>query len=632
MPTSCELCCTKAGCRTFDGPVVFNIEHPLYSNTPEGRDRFAEVLAIANEERPDLEIGIYGYLPERSWHEPVNWDVMKQHQELGISSWYTGNSALFTADYAAWQANNALYRTQPVSEPYGGRPLADMVDAVHPSLYTFYRNVDAEPIWHLASLDTQNDTVAAEGQSFEHVQRARVTMATDAQLPTGLSRDEDYYVVNASGSTFQLARTPDGPAIDFGGDFSGRIYVGDAGPWDSPLNDPNVLNWRAYAEHNVAEARKFDKPVYAWVSPSMQGLGIEHLDQDFFRLQLEILKPLVDGIVIYEPPTKTAGYHLNQGWWHGLTDFMQTLDDPSATFTVKVSNSPSANHAPVAVPDALAVREDVPLTWSPARLLANDHDPEQQALKLANFSQPEHGSLVRLADGRLQYRPNPNYFGEDSFSYRTTDGKLTSNSATVTLHIDPVNDRPLAQSDRFSAVEDQPRGIDFGNLLSNDRDVDHDSLYVRLVDGPRHGTLQQTETGQFHYTPDPNYFGSDSFTYRVNDGQFGSNLASVVLNVLPVNDLPTAAGDVFRVQPGATLQVGAAAGLLHNDRDVDGDELRARLLSGPEHGVLELRLNGTFIYRPQAAFTGVDSFRYITLDGQGGRSVGEVVLRVGSSA
>ena len=615
----------------YDGPVVFNLEHSFFENTPAGRDRFAEILAIANQIRPDLDIGIYRYLPERNWYTPVNFDVMQQHQELGITTWYTNNSDLFTADYQIWQANNALYRTQPVSGQFGGQPLADMVDAVHPSLYTFFRNENAEPVWRPATLDAQGDTITVEGQSFAHVNQARVLMAADARLPSALSVAESYYVVNASGSTFQLARTPGGPAIDFGADFSGRIYVGDAGPWPDPLDDPDVVNWRAYAEHNIAEVRKFDKPVYAWISPSLRGQGFEHLDQDFFRLQLEILKPLVDGIVIFEPPTQTAEYHVNQAWWRGLSDFMQTLDDPAATFTVKVSHGPNANQAPVAAPDTLLAREDVALTWSPTRLLTNDLDADQQPLKLAGYSQPEHGSLVRRADGRLQYRPDANYFGDDSFTYRATDGKLVSNSATVTLHVQPVNDQPMAQSDRFSAVEDQPRGIDLGDLLANDRDPDRDDLYVRLVDSPQHGTLRQTESGQFIYTPDPNYAGADRFTYRVNDGAAGSNMASVTINVQPVNDEPRAVSDVFRLRPGGALQVSAAAGLLENDRDVDRDELRTRLLSGPEYGVLELRLDGSFWYRPQAAFTGVDSFQYIALDGQGGGSVAEVILRVGSS-
>ena len=168
----------------FDGPVVFNLEHSFFGNTPEGRDRFAEVLAIANQVRPDLEIGIYRYLPERSWYTPVNFDVMQQHQELGITSWYTNNSDLFTAEYQTWQANNALYRTQPVSEQFGGQPLADIVDAVHPSLYTFHRNSSAEPIWRPATLDAQGDTITAEGQSFAHVNQARVWKATDAHLPS----------------------------------------------------------------------------------------------------------------------------------------------------------------------------------------------------------------------------------------------------------------------------------------------------------------------------------------------------------------------------------------------------------------------------------------------------------------
>ena len=61
------------------------------------------------------------------------------------------------------------------------------------------------------------------------------------------------------------------------------------------------MYWQQYAEENIAEARKFDKPVYAWVSPSFKPRrATQFLNHDFFRWQLEILRPLVDGIVIYE--------------------------------------------------------------------------------------------------------------------------------------------------------------------------------------------------------------------------------------------------------------------------------------------------------------------------------------------
>ena len=98
-----------------DEPVVFDIENSFFENTPEGRDRFAEVFSLAKELRPDLEIGLYRFMPERSWRHAVNWYRAQEHFEMGIESWYTNNAALFEQNHEDWLSRNALYRTAPVT-------------------------------------------------------------------------------------------------------------------------------------------------------------------------------------------------------------------------------------------------------------------------------------------------------------------------------------------------------------------------------------------------------------------------------------------------------------------------------------------------------------------------------------
>ena len=77
-------------------------------------------------------------------------------------------------------------------------------------------------------------------------------------------------------------------------------------------------------------------------------------------------------------------------------------------------------------------------------------------------------------------------------------------------------------------------------MLGNDTDVDGDTLTAVLVSGPAHGTLTLNADGSFTYTPDANYNGSDSFTYKANDGSADSNVATVSLTVSAVNDAPVA--------------------------------------------------------------------------------------------
>src|SRR5205814_9416 len=120
--------------------------------------------------------------------------------------------------------------------------------------------------------------------------------------------------------------------------------------------------------------------------------------------------------------------------------------------------------------------------------------------------------------------------------------------------------------------------------------------------------------GSFTYTPAANYNGPDGFTYKANDGGLDSNVATVSLTVSAVNDAPAAAGDAYAVNEDQTLTV-AAAGLLGNDGDVDGDPLSAVLVSGPAHGTVILNADGSFTYTPAANYNGGDGFTYKANDG-----------------
>src|SRR5207244_9099792 len=108
-----------------------------------------------------------------------------------------------------------------------------------------------------------------------------------------------------------------------------------------------------------------------------------------------------------------------------------------------------------------------------------------------------------------------------------------------------------------------------------------------LVSSPAHGTLVFNSNGSFTYTPGANYNGSDSFSYKANDGVADSNTAVVSINVTAVNDAPVANPDSYTIAEDNTLNV-AAPGVLANDTDVDGNSLSEPLVSGPTHRTLAL--------------------------------------------
>jgi VCBS repeat-containing protein len=116
-----------------------------------------------------------------------------------------------------------------------------------------------------------------------------------------------------------------------------------------------------------------------------------------------------------------------------------TAQSNPATVTITVSAS---NDAPSATADAYSTGEDTALTVNAPGVLTNDSDPDGNQLSAVLGSGPSHGTLALNANGSFLYTPTADYDGSDSFTYRASDGTLTSNLATVTLTVSGVNDAP----------------------------------------------------------------------------------------------------------------------------------------------------------------------------------------------
>ena len=143
-------------------------------------------------------------------------------------------------------------------------------------------------------------------------------------------------------------------------------------------------------------------------------------------------------------------------------------------------------------------------------------------------------------------------------------------------------------------------------LLANDRDPEYSSLAAVLESGPEHGTLNLAADGTFTYTPNPGFFGTDSFSYRATDGSAAS--AVIPVSIIVRSDiLPVAASDAFAIDEDVNLVVAADQGLLAND---SGRAATAQLVTGPTDGTLALAPDGSFVYSPRPEFSGIDRFWY----------------------
>ena len=272
------------------------------------------------------------------------------------------------------------------------------------------------------------------------------------------------------------------------------------------------------------------------------------------------------------------------------------------------------NDAPVAADDSYTTNEDSTLTVPAPGVLANDTDVDSAIITAVKVTDPSHGALTLHSDGSFSYTPFANYYGSDTFTYLANDGLLNSNVATVNITVNPVNDAPVAVDDSYSTNEDSTLTVPAPGVLANDTDVDHTTLTVVKVTDPSHGALTLHSDGSFSYTPVADYYGSDSFTYKANDGLLNSNIATVNITVIPVNDAPVAVDDSFTTNEDSTLTV-PAPGVLANDTDVDSPTLTVVKVTDPSHGTLTLHSDGSFSYTPAADYFGPDSFTYLANDG-----------------
>lgn len=284
------------------------------------------------------------------------------------------------------------------------------------------------------------------------------------------------------------------------------------------------------------------------------------------------------------------------------------------TVSIQVND---VNAAPVSVADTYTTNEDTLLSVVPGDgVLKNDTDVDGDSLTAQLVTSVSKGQLTFNANGSFSYTPNANANNTDSFTYRVSDGTLTSSLATVTINITSVNDVPVGVADSYSVNEDVTLSIDGANgVLKNDTDADGQSLTASLVAQPQHGNVTLNANGSFSYTPSANYNGPDSFSYRASDGTGNSAPATVTITVSPVNDAPVGVADSYTTNVGRTLVVPAVRGVLANDSDVDLGTLTAVIATTAANGVVSLNPSGSFNYTPAVSFNGTDTFTYRVDDG-----------------
>ena len=382
-------------------------------------------------------------------------------------------------------------------------------------------------------------------------------------------------------------------------------------------------------------------------SPTAFSLTLNATDADLDTLTWSISTPATRGAASASGTgnSKDIGYVPNANY-NGLDSFVVQVFDGTEVDTITVIVTIEAvNDAPAANDDSdgsWATDEDTLLTVTAASVLDNDTDVENDSLSVstADTTSAKGAAVSVNPDGTFSYDPSAastiqtldaGDSDTDTFNYTVTDGNDTD-TATVTIALTGVNDAPVATGDSYNATEDTTLTINAANgVLDNDTDVDADdvnTLTAVLDTDVSNGTLTLNPDGSFSYLPDPQYSGSDSFTYHANDGVVDSGTVTVNITVAAVNDAPVANddSDASWITDEDTLLTVTVASVLDNDTDEENDTLTvsAADTTSAKGAAVSVNPDGTFSYDPSAASTiqvldagdfDTDTFNYTVTDG-----------------
>ena len=289
----------------------------------------------------------------------------------------------------------------------------------------------------------------------------------------------------------------------------------------------------------------------------------------------------------------------------------------STADTMMITASAAINNAPVAASDSLNTDEDTPIS-----LTLSATDSESETLSYNVITPPTKGQLT-LNSNQVDYVPYPNETGEDSFNFKVNDGNQDSNTATITLTINPVNDNPIAHDYNLSTLTDTAVDI----TLRSD-DSDSDNLSYSLVSQPTNGSVT-LDAGIATYTPSTSYTGSDNFTFRANDSEEQSNIATVTIKTdITENIAPTVDDDTVVASEDNDTDIdlsGITTAGRSNKQSIA--DLTYFIVTHPLNG--KITIEGSIArFTPNGNYSGPDNFTFKSFDGSDDSNIGKITLTV----
>ena len=239
--------------------------------------------------------------------------------------------------------------------------------------------------------------------------------------------------------------------------------------------------------------------------------------------------------------------------YHQFTNVSVTSTPLDAT-GVKLG---SERLAPNSNPDSYRAVSGAPLTVAASwGVLNNDYSPSGAPLTALLVTNASHGVLSLAADGSFTYTPTAGYVA-DTFTYQANDGTLTGKPVTVTLTV--TYPPPTVPTHTFNAVAGSTLSVAAPGLLAGAVNPDGLTLRTIVTSTTRYGSLTVNLDGSFSYTPGPNTYGTDTFSFQAVDNSGATAVVTDTFNVARSFLPPVAVDDAYALAAGSTLTTSAAS-------------------------------------------------------------------------
>jgi gliding motility-associated-like protein len=277
--------------------------------------------------------------------------------------------------------------------------------------------------------------------------------------------------------------------------------------------------------------------------------------------------------------------------------------------TIFITISP-VNDLPVIVNENIVVQINTPFNGN---ILINDSDVEGPlTTSTTPLFGPLNGVVNMSSNGSFTYTPNNGFQGIDLMWFQVCDTDGACSNDTIFVIVTNQNLPPTVINESIVTNEDTPIS---GNILTNDTDLDGTiSVNITPVQTASNGVVIMNLNGDFTYTPDPNFFGTDLAIFEVCDNSSVCINDTIFITVNAINDLPVIVNDIYTINQNQTL----IDNILLNDIDIES-ALNATILPliNSSNGSITMQTNGDFIYIPNNNFNGVDTAVFTVCDTDG---------------